>query len=117
MRINHITIQCSDLDRSIKFYEEVVGLSIVNDMRGKGPFNIVFLANDANESSIELIQNNEDSFNGEGISIGFGCNDVEAYHQELTDKGHTPTPIISPNPNVKFFFIEDPDGVKIQFIN
>ena len=27
-----------------------------------------------------------------------------------------PTPIFSPNPHVKFFFVEDPSGVEIQFI-
>lgn len=114
--MNHVTIQCADLDKSIKFYEEVVGLHIVGDLRGKGPKNIVFLAKNDGETNVELIDSPEASYQGEGISIGFGCDDVEGYREKLAAEGYNPTPIISPNPHVKFFFVKDPDGLNIQFI-
>lgn len=114
--MNHITIQCANLDASIKFYEEIVGLKIVGDLRGKNPKAIVFMAKNEGETTVELIDSPEAPFKGEGISIGFGCDDVEGYREKLAADGLNPTPIIQPNPHVKFFFVKDPDGMNVQFI-
>ena len=46
MRIGHVTINSGKLEESIKFYQNIAGLEIIRDMRGKGPLNIVFLADE-----------------------------------------------------------------------
>ena len=40
MRIGHVTINSGKLEESIKFYQDIAGLEIIRDMRGKGPLNI-----------------------------------------------------------------------------
>lgn len=115
MKLNHVTIQCRDLEKSVKFYEEIAGLSIVRELTG-GPHRICFLANGEGETCVELIDNPDAAYEGKGLSMGFGCDDVDAYREELAAKGFGPTPMIAPNPHVKFFFVSDPDGVQIQFI-
>jgi Skp family chaperone for outer membrane proteins len=42
--------------------------------------------------------------------------DLEKKREELIADGFVPTPMITPAPNVKFFFVTDPAGVKIQFM-
>ena len=116
MKLNHVTIQCRNLEKSVSFYREIVGLDIVGEINA-GPRHIYFLANGEGETAVELIGNPEAAYQGSGISLGFGCSDVESYREELAAKGYEPTPIISPNPKTKFFFIADPDGVQVQFIN
>lgn len=115
MKMVHVTINTGCLEESIKFYENVVGLSIQNDLRQFGG-NIVFLAKDEGDTQVELIENPEKAYKGSGISIGFHVDDVEAKREEIIAKGLNPTPMISPNPHVKFFFVEDPNGVTVQFI-
>lgn len=114
MKMKHVTINTAKMEESIQFYKEIVGLEMKVDMRGMGA-PIVFLA-DGDGPCVELIENPAQAYSGAGISIGFHAADVEAKRAELEEKGFAPTPIIQPNPNTKFFFIKDPNGVTIQFI-
>ena len=115
MKMVHVTIFTGCLEDSIKFYEDVVGLKIQNDLREFGG-NIVFLAKDEGDTQVELIYDPQKAYKGSGISMGFHVDDVEAKREEILAKGLNPTPIITPNPHVKFFFVEDPNGVTVQFI-
>ena len=36
--------------------------------------------------------------------------------KELLKKGFQASEIVSPNPSVRFFFVNDPNGVQIQFV-
>lgn len=116
MKMVHVTINSKKFDESIKFYQDVVGLNIAGDLRGKGPKNIVFLSNGEGETSIEIIESEDAPYEGGGISIGFKADDVEAKREELAAAGYEVSPMIAPNPHVKFFFVKDPNGVSIQFI-
>ena len=115
MKMVHVTIFTGCLEESIQFYEEVVGLEIQNDLREFGG-NIVFLAKDKGDTQVELIDDPQKAYKGSGISMGFHVDDVEAKREEILAKGLNATPIIAPNPQVKFFFVEDPNGVTVQFI-
>ena len=115
MKMVHVTIFTGCLEESIKFYEDIVGLKIQNDLRQFGG-NIVFLAKDEGDTQVELIDDSQNAYKGSGISMGFHADDVEAKREEILAKGLNPTPIITPNPHVKFFFVEDPNGVTVQFI-
>lgn len=116
MKIKHVTIQTGNLEQSVEFYEKTVGLKIQKDMRGGDGADIVFLADEPGETCIELIENKERAYSGDGISIGFATDDVEAKRNALIAEGYEVTPLISPNPHVKFFFVKDPSGVQVQFI-
>lgn len=114
MKLAHVTIYTAKLEESVSFYENFCGLKVQQEM--KEPSHIVFLANGEGETAIELIENADAAYKGNGISMGFHVDDVTAYHKFLEEKGFMPTPIFSPNPHVKFFFVEDPNGLEVQFI-
>ena len=112
MFIPHITIYTAKLEESIAFYQDVAKLRIVADQRPRAP--IVFLANAEGETRVELIETPQNAYTGGGIAIGFETGDVEAERERLAHLN--PTPFMCPGPNVKFFFIKDPNGVTIQLI-
>lgn len=114
MKLEHVTIYTAKMEESMNFYQAICGLTIQHEM--KVPYHIAFLANAAGETAVELIENVDAAYKGNGISMGFHVDDVEAYHKALEAKGFLTTPIFSPNPNTKFFFVEDPNGLEIQFI-
>ena len=62
---------------------------------------------------------NPDAVNSgnENLSIGFQTDDPDAICQVLTEGGFSPSPFVSPAPTVRFFFVTDPAGVKVQFIS
>ena len=114
MKMAHITINTARLDDSIQFYQTVLGLDVVSDFRKRGGMPIVFLRNASDEVSIELIENADQPYSGTGISIGFHVDDVQTVRERAERDGLHPSPMVSPKPGVMFFFLEDPNGVKIQ---
>lgn len=116
MILSHITINTSKLKESLSFYQNILDLHIVRDMRSKGPMNIVFLSDNSTTVCIELIENAEHSYEGSGLSIGFATQDLDKALDDLKSNGIATGPMISPNPHTRFFFISDPNGVQIQFI-
>ncbi len=116
MKFLHMTIQTNKFEEEIEFYQDVVGLSIVRDLRDKGA-DLVFLADREGDTEVEIISNPDaDNTGNQYLSIGFKADDVHAKRAELETNGLAPTPMISPNPSVEFFFVIDPAGVKVQFM-
>lgn len=111
------TLRVKNLEESIKFYTDIIGLEVVSRFSGGPGVEIAFLG--SRETKIELICDGEsrDTNVGNDISWGF---EVESLDKTLTlvkEKGINvdggPT---QPNPHVKFFFIRDPNGMRIQLV-
>lgn len=115
MKMLHVTIQTCKFDEEIAFYEKFVGLTMQRDARPMK--KMVFLANDAGETCVEIIETAEAMDAGnQYVSVGFAAEDPDAKREELIAAGFQPTPFISPAPNVRFFFVKDPAGVNVQFM-
>ena len=112
MFLTHITIHTLKKDETIGFYEKYVGLQKIKEFG-----NITFLGNGKDETYIELIQDEGIQYDGKGLAIGFVAEDLDKKRAELIDAGLEPTDFISPNPRARFFFVKDPSGVMVQFIN
>ena len=115
MKMLHVTIQTARFDEEIAFYRDIVGLTIRRDARpGR---NMVFLSDAAGDAEIEIIADPAaDDAGNAHLSVGFRSGGAEALRQALEAKGYAPTPMVSPNPSVKFFFVKDPAGVTVQFM-
>ena len=117
MKYLHTTIFTDRLEESIAFYEEQVGLRILRDLRGNPEHRTVFLGNAQGETCIELAEAGaKPAADAAGISLGFQVADAEAERAKKEAAGLHPGEMVMPNPNAKFFCIEDPNGVEIQFL-
>ena len=116
MKMMHVTLYVKDIDASIEFYRTVAGFSIVNEKRS-GENRVVFLNDGSQDFCLELAKGYGDMvFEGKCISLGLACEDLEAERKRLADLGIEVGEVISPRPDVHFFFITDPDGFTIQFM-
>ena len=80
-KLVHITIQTSRFEEEIEFYEKEAGLTLQRDLRPKK--DIVFLADAAGDTCVEVIRNPEaDQSGSPNISIGFQADDVEKKAKE-----------------------------------
>ncbi len=117
MKLCWVTLYVKDMQKSVEFYEEVVGLEVQRTFSiGEGK-HFTFLGN--GETEIELIQDEtvEDINVGTSISLGFEVANVEAKIEFIRDKGlEVQGGPFSPNPSIVFFYVLDPDGLKIQFV-
>lgn len=117
MHFCHVTLTVKDMDASIRFYTEVVGLPVVSRYQAAAGMEIAFLGE--GETKVELIcdANHQNAIVGSAISIGF---EVESVPEKLNCLQHCGVTIVSdivqPNPNVRFFYAADPDGFRVQFL-
>ena len=116
MKMLHVTIRTNRFEEELKFYQEIAELAVTRDMRPMGR-EMIFLSNGEGETEIEIIGTPEaENAGNEFLSIGFRTQDVEAKREELLEKGLDVSPMVSPGPQVKFFHVTDPAGVRVQFM-
>lgn len=112
-----VTIHVKELSTSLKFYQEIIGLKINRKMNPNPEMQIVFLR--SGKTEIELIydaKHTELSY-GKDISLGFTVNSVDYEIERLKrNKISIQSGPVQPNPHIKFFYILDPNGIKIQFV-
>ncbi|WP_455644867.1 VOC family protein [Methanosphaera sp.] len=116
MKFNYITIMVRNLDESLKFYEELVELSVQRTI--ETPMgNIAFLANDAGETMIEIIE-----FEGvpkvetKALTMSFKVEvPLEDVHKKALLLGYNPSDIINEGQKPPYFNLEDPDGILVEF--
>ena len=116
MKFVWTTLQVKDVDASVAFYQDVVGLSVSHRIGAKGAHEIAFMT-DGGKVLVELCEAQglpEGVPMGVGVSIGFETEDAQAKWDELKAAGYEVSPMISPAPTIKFFFVKDPDGYSVQ---
>lgn len=114
----HENYNVADLARSLKFYEEALGLT---ERRRKeaadGSYVIVFVGNDeAPDFELELtwLRDHEGAYDlGEGeFHLAFRADDFEAAHKKHEEMGC----ICFENPRMGIYFCEDPDGYWLEVL-
>lgn len=124
MRILHTMIRCGELERSIDFYTQVLGMRLLRRKDyPEGKFTLAFVgyADEREQAAIELTHNwdtrSYEMGNGFGhIAIEVG--DVYAACEEIQRRGGTVTREAGPMKNGETIiaFVRDPDGYLIELI-
>jgi lactoylglutathione lyase len=116
-KLEHVGIMVTDMEKSIAFYTEVVGLKYLYSLtHTDGVILMAFLSGtDGSESEIELIQNYPGQLAAEGRThhVAFTVDDLDAEFARLNglegvtvrDKEITTLPN-----GARYFFFEGPDG-------
>ena len=113
-----ITLNVSNMEESLNFYHEIIGLKISERFNVGEDIEIAMLG-ETDGSKVELIYNKKQNVlaRSEGLSIGFQVKSLDEAMELLKNKN---IPIkrgpISPLPSSRFFFIADPNGIEIQIV-
>ena len=118
MRYLHTMVRVSDLDASLDFYVDKLGLKEVRRHENQqGRYTLVFLAADENpEAQVELTYNWDPEVYTGGRNFGhlaYSVPDIYATCQQLMDKGVT---INRPPRDGRMAFIKSPDGISIELL-
>ena len=122
-KVIHSMIRVLDLERSLAFYADVLGLHEAHRLDFPD-FALVYVRSPFNDFEIELTLNkgrDEPYSHGSGYGhVGVVVPDVAATHAELVGKGYTPAEVKEFKRGdellARFFFIQDPDGYKIEML-
>lgn len=122
-KIIHSMIRVLDLERSIHFYKDVLNMKVVKSL-DFSDFSLVYLRNNEADFEIELTLNKgrvEPYSMGDGYGhVAIVVDNLEQKHEILEKMGYLPLPIKQFTDDgkllAKFFFIQDPDGYKIEVL-
>ena len=124
MRLLHTMLRVVDLDASIKFYCEVLGMQLLRKRDyPAGEFTLAFVGygDESDTTVLELTHNwNVNNYElGDAYGhIAIGVEDVYAACNEVNDRGGN---VVRPAGPMKggstvIAFVEDPDGYKIELV-
>ena len=114
---NHFNFNVLDMERSLRFYDEALGLKAVREKEAAdGSFRLVFLGDGVSDFSLELtwLRDRTEPYDlGEGeYHLAFQAEDYDAAHEKHEKMGC----ICFENPGMGIYFIEDPDGYWIEIV-
>lgn len=124
MRILHSMLRVTDLDQSIRFYTEIMGMNLLHKKEyPDGRFTLAFVGYGAEDDStvLELTWNwDEDHYE---IGTGYGhiavaVDDIYGVCEDISAQGGK---IVRPPGPMKhgttvLAFVEDPDGYRIELL-
>lgn len=117
MKFTFSTLFVKDLEESLQFYQEIIGLPLQRQFKAGPHMEIAFLGGEG--AQIELIHDaNKDTIDiGSDISWAFAVDSLDDMYEFVKNK-NIPilSDIIQPAPSTRFFYIQDPNGMKIQLV-
>ena len=117
MKFCWTTVTVKNMEESLDFYTKVLGLQVDRRYEAGPGMELAFLGD--GETKLELICNEKISevTIGKDISVGFEVESADEMITYLAEKGigvlNGP---FQPNEHIKFFFILDPNGLKVQLV-
>lgn len=117
MKFLWTTILVSNMEKSLDFYRNAVKLKLDRRFSPAPHMDIAFLGE--GETKVELICDGSlDQINHSAMmAMGFETDSLDLKMDEMKSLG---IPIdegpYRPSPNIRFFYVLDPDGVRIQFV-
>ncbi|WP_414441775.1 VOC family protein [Burkholderia sp. 22PA0106] len=123
-KLIHTMVRVHDLDRSLAFYDAAFGLKPSHRL-DFDDFSLVYLRNAEAETELELTWNKgrEPAYtHGDGYGhVAFVVDDAAADRARLVGLGLQPKDVKEFRDGggeliARFFFIEDPDGYKIEVL-
>ena len=113
----HENYNVADLERSLKFYDEALGLKEQRrNVAEDGSFIIVYIGNEQTDFQLELtwLRDHPQPYDlGEcEFHLAFRTDDYEAAHKKHQEMNC----ICFENPKMGIYFIEDPDGYWLEVV-
>lgn len=114
---NHFNFNVFDLERSLRFYDEALGLKPVREKNAAdGSYRLVYLGDGKTDFTLELtwLRDRDTPYDlGEQeFHLAFVADDIEKAHAKHEALGC----ICFENPKMGIYFLEDPDGYWIEII-
>lgn len=116
MKLGYITFMVRDLEQTIYFYQELVGLKVMRRFN-PGMGEIAFLANEEKETMLEFIQFEEgEKVETKGMVMSFAVDEkLETVREKACAMGLEPSEIIIEGQKPAHFTVCDPDGIVVEF--
>ena len=136
--VRHTAVIVTNMDTSLEFYRDFLGLEVVLDRQQEGEFFSKLLALDSVKMRVVMLKSPEGfmielfefpshrqnkpehvEMSDIGCShIAFGIEDMDVTYKQLQEKGYEYNcePLVSPDGFAKVIYCHDPDGTIIELV-
>ena len=116
----HTRMRVNDLERTVKFYEDALGLKVTSRRTSPRGAHVAFLAMPGTDAEIELAQlpgAPSVQVQPDLMHLAFEVDDLAAFAAQLAKKGYTLSdgPTTTSSGNI-LAFVDAPEGYEIEFI-
>lgn len=122
MKFLHVMIRVKDINKSLKFYQELFDMNLVNEMK-LDDSKLYFLSDEDGQTQIELTYNFDTPKDGykNGNAFGhfaFSTKNMVDFENKMKKLGISwvVEPFVLENYDMKIAFLKDPDGNEIELI-
>jgi catechol 2,3-dioxygenase-like lactoylglutathione lyase family enzyme len=131
----HLVVGVTDMDRALEFYRDVLGMEVIFETLISGePFDAVLHAKRKQEGRVvggllgglmlELLslgtEPAADTPTRRGLTgihnVSLSVTDLDDTHRRINDAGYSPDQDPFEIGGVRMFFVKDPDGTAVEFI-
>ena len=117
LQFNHFNFNVLDLDRSLTFYREALGLTPVREKEAEdGSFKLVYLGDGETGFSLELTWLRERTGPYDLGECEFHLAFVTDEFEALRARHRAMGCVCFENPEMGIYFIEDPDGYWLEIV-
>lgn len=121
-KLLHTRMRVNDIEKTVRFYEEALGLTVTRRITSPRGAQLVFLQTPNSEEEIELCQMPAGvaepvAVQADLMHLAFAVEDLEAFAKELSAKGY----VLSDGPTKTssgsvIAFIDAPEGYEVELI-
>ncbi|HIT88906.1 MAG TPA: VOC family protein [Candidatus Merdenecus merdavium] len=117
IKFNHFNFNVFDLEKSLKFYNDALGLKPVREKNAEdGSFKLVYLGDGLTEFTLELtyMRDRKEPYNLGDLEyhLAFVTDEYDQFYKHHKEMGC----ICYENPGMGIYFISDPDGYWIEIV-
>ena len=115
--VAHLCLKTRDLERTLDFYGGALGLKRRFSFTRQGEV-IGFYLKASNDTFIEVFRTNDADSSDAGRALHHFCfetDDIKELRGTLLEKGYAPSEVIMGADNSLQFWVQDPNGVDIEF--
>ena len=120
MTLLHTAFWVADLERSIEFYEDLLGYEIVREFENDNGVRNVFLGHPDpsadDDAALQLLPADEPVETGDFVHVALAIDDVDAAIESLDEDRIDGGPNTMEDAGVRVAFIQDPDGWGVELI-
>lgn len=110
-RMGHVAIQVADIERSVKFYRDILGLKLSWKM--EKDWTILSCGKD----DLALIRKGPDVHHPPHFGLRVGsAEEVDQAYEELKDQVKITKGLVTHRDESRSFYFEDPDGNQVEVI-
>ncbi len=114
MKFALTTLYVKDMEKSLLFYHELLGMPVLRRL-SMGPGREIAFLGTLGDVNLELIASDA-AVSYAGFSIGFDVDDLAAAKKKLAANGYALKREIKPAPAVTLAFFDGPNGEEIELM-